>query len=478
MRVFRRYKKDGTPYKKWYVEVAGFRWAGFSDKRLTEELGNRIQRLSDFLEAGSRPDKECLAWLASLSNSFRALLEKRGLIDAKNIGAIKSVQTHLEEWKQSLINKEASERYTREAPARVRRGLTEMGCVRIMDLKASAFQNWLQQKRRRDGSSTDTLNNYLSSFKAFASWATRSGYLPENPLRHISDLNNTEAPRHPRRVSKPEEITTLLETTLNQPFHHGLTGRQRFMLYYLILSTSGLRWKEAHLAEVKDLRFNHDSGTLTVRRGVGKAKKKESILPLLKETIPVLQSYIEDKEGTDRIFPGMWKGRGADMLRADLEAAGIAYLTADGYLDFHSLRKTFISRMANAGTPVAILKEWARHSDIRTTMRHYVSIDQCAMSDAVEKLPSVLPTEQLPAFFETAENRGPVYGPFTGPTRGTAGDALLQNTSKHTSATDKRKTPEILNQKGDPGLLNLERAKRFEPSTPTLARWGPDSAIC
>lgn len=56
------------------------------------------------------------------------------------------------------------------------------------------------------------------------------------------------------------------------------------------------------------------------------------------------------------------------------------------------------------------VKGLGRHSDICTTMRHYITIEETAMMQAVEKLPSLLPAD-LDA---TEGNHGPDYGPTRG----------------------------------------------------------------
>ena len=51
----------------------------------------------------------------------------------------------------------------------------------------------------------------------------------------------------------------------------------------------------------------------------------------------------------ERLFPGTWPDKAAEMFRIDLEAAGIGYATDAGIADFHSLRHTFISNLAAGG---------------------------------------------------------------------------------------------------------------------------------
>jgi len=59
------------------------------------------------------------------------------------------------------------------------------------------------------------------------------------------------------------------------------------------------------------------------------------------------------------------------MLRKDLQAAGIPYRDAsDRVADFHTLRHTFITRLARSGVVPAVAKSLARHSGPTLTMDH------------------------------------------------------------------------------------------------------------
>ena len=58
---------------------------------------------------------------------------------------------------------------------------------------------------------------------------------------------------------------------------------------------------------------------------------------------------VADVKPEQRLFPGTWAKRAFQMLRNDLDAAGIAYVTNDGVADFHSLRHTFISNLVAGG---------------------------------------------------------------------------------------------------------------------------------
>ena len=87
----------------------------------------------------------------------------------------------------------------------------------------------------------------------------------------------------------------------------------------------------------------------------------------------------------------------AEILRADLKAAGIASNDGDGrVLDFHSLRQTFITNLSLANVSPQMAKTLARHSDINLTMNTYTHIGMGDQGRAVESLPSIgIETQRL-----------------------------------------------------------------------------------
>src|SRR5262249_29771638 len=96
------------------------------------------------------------------------------------------------------------------------------------------------------------------------------------------------------------------------------------------------------------------------------------------------------------VWPGNWAKdhRGADMMRVDLEAAGIPYEVEgpDGplYADFHALRHTYLTLGGRAGIDLRTLQELAGHSTPNLTAR-YSHRRLHDLAGAVEKLPRFLP---------------------------------------------------------------------------------------
>ena len=90
------------------------------------------------------------------------------------------------------------------------------------------------------------------------------------------------------------------------------------------------------------------------------------------------------------LWPGSWPGKAAEMLRRDLDAAGLSVEDAAGHvLDFHSRRHTFGTNLAKAGVAPKMAQELMRHSDINLTMGTYSHVGLYDLDEAVQLLPEI-----------------------------------------------------------------------------------------
>jgi integrase len=55
-------------------------------------------------------------------------------------------------------------------------------------------------------------------------------------------------------------------------------------------------------------------------------------------------------------------------------------------INFHDLRRTFGSLQADAGVPIKALQEMYNHSNIETTMEHYIATGEGEKRKGVNKL--------------------------------------------------------------------------------------------
>jgi integrase len=92
------------------------------------------------------------------------------------------------------------------------------------------------------------------------------------------------------------------------------------------------------------------------------------------------------KSTDDEIWPTNWHLKAAKMIRVDLATAKIEPETAEGVINFHSLRVSYCTALARAGVPPTIAQKLMRHSTIQLTLETYTKFTSDEVTDAVDKL--------------------------------------------------------------------------------------------
>ena len=138
------------------------------------------------------------------------------------------------------------------------------------------------------------------------------------------------------------------------------------MIYRLAVE-SGLRANE--IRNLKRCDFDFNNCTVTVQDHTAK-NRKEKTLPLRPGMTAEVKELLASKLPAAQVFKV--PNKPANMLKPDLEAAGIDYVDDAGrYCDFHSLRHTTGSLLAASGVHPKIAQEIIRHGDINLTMSLY-----------------------------------------------------------------------------------------------------------
>jgi hypothetical protein len=199
---------------------------------------------------------------------------------------------------------------------------------------------------------------------------------------------------------------------------------------YLVAAGTGFRANALANLPPNDFDLNADSPTVTLPARFAK-NRKTKVQPLPADVADELRSCLAGKPTDVLIWGGTWASgcTGAEMIRSDLEAAGIAYAVdgPDGpeYADFHSLRHSFLTLGGRSGIDLRTLQELAGHSDPKLTAR-YSHRRLYDLAGAVEKLPNLVPTRpdagEIPLRLTgTDGERGVVPGVVPGVVTGGAG---------------------------------------------------------
>jgi integrase len=250
------------------------------------------------------------------------------------------------------------------------------------------------QDRLCQGLSVETSNQYLSHLKSFCRWLVKDRRMGDNPLARLEGGNANRDRRHDRRELDVDELRRLLEVTrVSGRGWRGLTGRDRYHLY---ATACGSGFRAAGLAGLTPESFDLDAEpptvTLAARRNKSRVLK---VQPLPPDLADLLRDYLQNKPAGQPVWGrDCWAKDGAEMLRLDLEEAGIPYEVPgpDGplFADFHALRHTYLTLGGRAGIDLRTLQEMAGHSTPVLTAR-YSHRRLHDLAGAVEKLPSFLP---------------------------------------------------------------------------------------
>ncbi len=386
----------------------------------------------------------------------KAELKKANISDPFEAHRNRPLADHLAEWESSLLAGGASAKHVRQTVACVRRVVDGCRFVFMADLSASRVQQFLADLRdrrralpaldagqaeytkkelaallgvkpsavpslvrrhrqeangngkarryprataealrslRTRGRSIKTSNLYLDALKQFAAWLVQDRRAADNPLAHLSGGNVKLDRRHDRRPLPLEELRRVFQAA-RESVHtfRGMSGRDRVALYSAAC-VSGFRAEE--LASLRPAAFHLDDDPPTVTLSAENAKNgRTAVQPLPPDVAAALRDYLTGRPTDRPAWPGTWYRKAAEMLRIDLDAAGVPYAVEgpDGplYADFHALRHSYIALLDKSGATLKEAMQLARHSDPKLTMAVYGRAQLHDLGEAVRRLPDLL----------------------------------------------------------------------------------------
>ena len=209
--------------------------------------------------------------------------------------------------------------------------------------------------RRDSGAAPGTINRERTTLSHLFTKSMKWGVVAANPVKATDPLEEPDGV--PRPLTHDEEARLL----------SALPARYR--PFVVLALHTGLRLGELKAQAWKDIDLTH--GSLTVTRP--KSKKLET-LPLNRTAKALLASL--ERTGP-MVFPGLPIGL-SNRFSERAQKTGLQHVT------FHSLRDTYISRLA-PHVSATTLMTLARHRDLRTT-RRYLKIEEHHLRTAVETL--------------------------------------------------------------------------------------------
>lgn len=436
MQIFRQ-KHNGKPNRKWTIQFTDHlgtrrKIAAFHDKAASVTFGNLIEKLVAYRAACRTPDQELVAWLESLPPRIMKRFAAIGLVDGESAAAAKPLMIATKRRKKQAPCPTFDVSGGHLADYRRHREARELGtrrtaqvishCARMIDARRWAFPSDISTDgieayiaaMRESGAASATANQALSAIKAFCTWMRKEGRLTANPAARVSPLNEKKDRRLIRRAMTTDETRRLLAACEAGEDHHGMTGHERALVYRLALGT-GLRLGELRALCRADFQLASDPATVHIRAENEKAGRGGT-LPLRPELARDLDAYFKDRLAMPgaSAFPNL-ASKGAEMLRADLDHAGIAW-TADesgAVLDFHSLRHSFGTQLAASGVHPKVCQDLMRHASLDMTMNLYTHTLIGDRAKATASLPdfTAAPEEQRKTGTADLDEGADIEGP-------------------------------------------------------------------
>ncbi len=430
--------KAGTKYlrpaKRWYFDLRDDcgtvrRVKGFADLKATEQLAAELERKASRVRSGFTDPAEEHARrpLADHLKDYTAALEAKGdtaghvkktaaLVSALFAGAGFAFPRDVDAAKAAeWLNAIRRDGPPVELPAGVE-GFTPGDVAKLLGVTVQAVAKNLERRgltgtgngkaRRIPRAAVETLalaavrgvgpqqcNHYVRAAKGFTRWMTRTRRVGANPLETLTLLGTAADVRHGRRELSADELRRLFSATrASTRTFRGLAGPDRFALY-LMAAATGFRANALANLTPADFALGSDSPTVTTAARFAK-NRRTKVQPLAADVADTLRAYLTGKPAAAPVWGGTWRGKAADMLRADLESVGIPYAVEgpDGpeHADFHALRHSFLTLGGRSGIDLRTLQELAGHSTPLLTAR-YMHVRLRDAAGAVDKMPNLVP---------------------------------------------------------------------------------------
>ncbi len=312
-------------------------------------------------------------------------LEERGVVerDVPDKHQERPILDVISDWHADIVHRGRTSRHAALSRSRAALLLDKAGVSCLRQLSAQRVQAALGEL----DASLGTRNHYLRAAKSLSRWCWFQGWLESDPLAGLRRYNAEVDRRRERRALTDAEIVKLLAAS----------DPERCIVYRIALG-SGLRLSEIRSLTPDSFALDAEPPTITVEAGYSKHRRRD-VQPVARDLAEAVRPFVERARAGGPLFDlqvRVWC-RAAQYLRRDLRAAGIPYRTEAGYVDFHSLRHTYITRLVRSGVSPATARLLARHTDVNLTLKAYTHLGVVDTARAVPSLPVPVPEAEAEA---------------------------------------------------------------------------------
>lgn len=244
------------------------------------------------------------------------------------------------------------------------------------------YYSWLQDEK---GVSVSTRNQRQAAINSFIHFLMheRPEYLSE--CQRILGIPVKKAPQKEISYLKTDGVSALM-AAVDTKRTNGLRDYVMLMLLY----TTGIRVSELITLRIRDVSL-HEPYTLVVH---GKGNKSRYV-PLLKESVPIIQNYLDSYFKSGFIDTSRWLF--LNHMKKPFTRQGVNHLISK-YRDFareehpdlipddlspHKMRHTAAMELVNSGVDLIYIRDMLGHVSVRTT-EVYARTDAKLKREAIE----------------------------------------------------------------------------------------------
>jgi len=303
----------------------------------------------------------------------------------------------------------ATERYVKKMETRLNYAFEAMKANRAADLTIERAERFILHLRDRK-KALATVNHYTSALKEFSHWGFARRRWPVDGLGGLRRVNAQQDLQRRRRAISPKEFAELIAAARTRAVTEyvrthpaadeakraelGYQGESRAVAYQLA-GLAGLRYNEVKTLVWADVDFDRAPARITIRARNAKSKR-EDVIPTSDSLAAALLAWHDAEKARLGRAPKPEErvvhvgSRFRDSFKSDLKAAGIAEKDAAGlYFDFHALRHSFASWLAQKGAHPKVAQELLRHTDVRLTLKAYTHTTREQQLTALASLPKL-----------------------------------------------------------------------------------------
>lgn len=278
------------------------------------------------------------------------------------------------------------------------------GKMKLVNVKGVAIQQFFNGLAQVY--SLNTVKLYFAIMREMFKEAYRQDVIAVNPFDKVDAPKQSKIPQRVKAVLSQEDIQLFLQYAGDHPY-------SRVIQFELLTGmrngeVSALTWDDIDLVKgVVNVRYNliHDKETGCNVVSSTKSKKErqvyltETACSLLKkqryyQNERWLSSGGEYNRGKNRVFLSV---KGHDLKTNNLDQwiySVLNRLEKDGYtfphISAHSLRHTFATYAREQDVSIEVLQAWLGHSDVTTTLKHYVHTSDTVKAREMVKMEGIL----------------------------------------------------------------------------------------